>query len=86
MKKLALLFLCLMLTSCGFTQSSVTKANLLPASTGYNLGSNSQRWNAFIQNLDINGNLTFKGQQAILNTLKVGTVTTGAAGSPAACR
>jgi Pectate lyase superfamily protein len=33
-------------------------SDILPAITGYNLGSTGQRWNAFIQNLDVSGIIT----------------------------
>lgn len=53
-----LLLILLLAVPC-FAQQVNT--DILPASTGLNLGHSNQRWNAFVQNLDINGNCLFHG-------------------------
>lgn len=49
----------LLLTSAAFCQQ--VNNDVIPASSGLNIGHSNQRWNAFIQNLDINGTCTING-------------------------
>lgn len=51
--KLALIAV-LLFSSVAIAQTTYAH-DLIPSTTGYNLGHDSQRWNAFIQNLDISG-------------------------------
>lgn len=41
--------------------------NLLPTTTGFNLGSSSQRWDVFAQDLDIAGTFSIVGRMAVKN-------------------
>ena len=38
---------------------TTVNANYIPESTGYDLGTDSQRWDAFVQDLDVSGTATF---------------------------
>jgi len=78
-------WLILILVFAGSLLAQTTNNNILPASTGLNLGATNQRWNGFFQNVDIAGNCTIGGQScltAILNLASpgpIGTTTPGIA-------
>ena len=57
MKRLAIALL--ILSGLGFGETK--NADVLPSSTGFKLGNSSQRWDAFMQNVDISGNFTLNG-------------------------
>jgi hypothetical protein len=44
-------------------------ANILPTTTGLDLGSSNQRWDVFAQTLDVAGNATITGNETIGGTL-----------------
>lgn len=48
--------------------------DLLPVSTGLNLGHSNQRWNAFVQTLDVAGNATISGNATVTGTLTAGGI------------
>lgn len=54
MKKIPLAIPLLLASAFGQT----INANVLPATTGFNLGSSAQRWNGFFQNVDVSGTIT----------------------------
>lgn len=53
-------FLCI-LALAGSLFAQTTNSDILPASTGLNLGHSNQRWNGFFQNVDISGTCTVNG-------------------------
>jgi hypothetical protein len=57
MKRLAIVLA--LMTACALGQTVNT--NILPSATGLNLGSSSQRWDLFAQDINLRGTLTLNG-------------------------
>ena len=53
--------------------------NLLPSSTGYDLGSTTQRWDAFLQNINLSGALTLANWTGYANVKEYGALGDGRA-------
>jgi hypothetical protein len=49
-------------------------ANVLPASTGFDLGSAAQLWDAFLQQLDVSGAATFSGTMTLTGDITARTL------------
>ncbi len=51
-------------------------ANTLPSSTGFDLGSAAQRWDAFLQTLDVTSTTTLAGATIISGALSISLLST----------
>src|SRR2546430_2345034 len=54
-----------LLFACCATFGQQTNSDIIPATSGLNLGRSNQRWNGYLQNLDISGTCTVNGSPCL---------------------